>query len=217
MPVGQSINRALHRRAPWVFAAGGLLFFLIGAGVLGSHAAFDRFGERTVGTVTGSGQLGGTSSVRYVEFEFADPSGERFSGRSSGYGGTAGETILVEYLAGWPRWNRVAGAGRKARPWLGWVTAGGAAFTLIGLHWHVLARRRRRTKERLELDGKAATGHVTELASGAVRYEFLLDETRVQGRTLGVGFVGFEELTVGCVVPILFDPGDPEINVLACE
>jgi len=207
-----------QRFAPLLFSAFGLLFFAIGLGLAGSNAAFERWGEDVIGTVTDTGSTPGVDGANYVAYGFTDPDGVERSGRSSGYSGTVGETILIEYLSTWPSWNRVAGAGKRPAKWQWAICGFGGLFALIGVQWGFAIRNRRRLAARLEVRGRRATGRVLSVASNTVRYEFEAPtgET-IPGHTLGNPFPGLERFRAGEPAEILYDPEDPKRSVLDGE
>jgi hypothetical protein len=85
---------------------------------------------------TGSTRSTHGGSVRFVTYRFVDASGRAHTGTSSGYGGQAGQSILVEYAPRLPFVHRVAGEGRNTSYAWRWFIAGfGLFFLIVGSHW----------------------------------------------------------------------------------
>lgn len=207
-----------ERHAPMLFSAVGFVFFFIGIGLATSGALYDRFGVKASGTVTDTGQTGGNSSTNWLAFRFTAPDGEEYTGRSSGYSGRSGESVLIEYLSIHPGWNRVSGAGRRSQRWQWWIAGFGGAFALIGLHWGVSMRRRRQLRTQLKQSALQATGQVVRVSSnGVVQYLFAAGGQNIKGRTLGTNRELARTLKAGDELAVLYDSADPARNIWSQE
>lgn len=84
----------------------------------------------------GQTRSSGGGSVNFVRYRFVDSHGKTRTGTSSGYSGTTGEAILVEYASRYPFVHRVAGEGKTSGYAWRWPIAGlGLFFLVAGVHW----------------------------------------------------------------------------------
>jgi hypothetical protein len=90
------------------------------------------------GSIIDSGQIRSSrgGNISFIRYEFVDQFGETQTGRSSGYSGQKGESILVEYSTRFPSIHRVAGEGKMSQYEWRWPVAGfGFFFLVAGVHW----------------------------------------------------------------------------------
>lgn len=93
---------------------------------------------RVSGVVVSSGttRRSSGSSVNFVRYSFVDPSGGTHTGSSSGYSGSQGEPILLEYSPRFPSVHRVAGEGKgSGYQWRWFISGLGLLFLIAGAHW----------------------------------------------------------------------------------
>jgi len=90
------------------------------------------------GSIISSGQTRSSRSgnVNFIRYAFVDQFNTTRIGTSSGYSGTNGENIQVEYSSRFPSIHRVAGEGRTIGYVWRWPIAGFGLFLLVaGVHW----------------------------------------------------------------------------------
>ncbi|GAC1702367.1 MAG: hypothetical protein NVS9B4_07610 [Candidatus Acidiferrum sp.] len=116
------------------------LFFLalalVCAGLAARRVRVNHLFDSAPATITAQILPGSVSSLSshpgspYVKYSFTLPDGRTFTNSQGGYSGTAGDTILVEYVRNNPGLNRVAGSG-KTQNRLVWIFAVPAVLFLL--------------------------------------------------------------------------------------
>lgn len=127
-----------------------VLFALLLLGIGGRMVAYEHLltydGQDVLAQVVDTGsvlhQSGGY--VNYIEYRFTDAEGVVRDGRSSGYSGTVGETVRVQYSRRFPFVHRLSGAENKpGYEWRWWIVAAGGLSLLGGIHSLLYLRHRR--------------------------------------------------------------------------
>ena len=137
MPEARMQSQPLSVLPGTLLALIGLVLALVGGGKMYLNQRYTQEGKRVIGVVTASSMRSG---IRY-EFQTAD--GRTFTGRQSRYSGRPGETILLEYLASDPSWNRVAGSEQSDRQSFLPIGIVGVLTLLAGLYSIAYVLRRR--------------------------------------------------------------------------
>ena len=138
MPQARMGSKPLSVLPGTLLAVIGLVLALIGGGKMYLNQRYTQEGKRVIGVVTASSMRSG------IRYEFQTPDGRTFTGRQSRYSGRPGETILLEYLASDPSWNRVAGSEQSDRESFVPLGIVGLVTLVAGLYSVVYVLRQRR-------------------------------------------------------------------------
>ena len=196
---------------------GGILAFLPGLKILRNYQ-FQGGSDKVIAKISSSGRTTGSSSTRYVSYEFT-VAGSSFTGTTSGYGGAKGETILVEYVTSDPSINRVSGAGKRNKKWLWPMFGFGLFFAFVGTHWGWTVKKREELKKRLPKVGQKTMGKIAKIdLNKLIHYEF---EDQSGGSF--TGYAGpftqtlLDGLDVNKSIEVIYDRANPGDSILSLE
>lgn len=150
------------------FGYAGMVLFglvLVGFGMqpLLRDALLEAHGVQTLATVVNAGSVpsSGGSRVGFIRYAFKDSEGATHDGQSSGYSGTVGESVLIEYAPSLPFIHRLVGEDRRLTAGWRWAISGfGALLAVAGIHGLTVLRRTWRLAQRLRRASPRLTGRV---------------------------------------------------------
>jgi len=210
-------------------AIGSIAFFLFGLtlAVIGGRLIFYQYllsthGRKVVGEITEAGTFHRSSGVNsgFIKYSFIDSSGRYRSGRSSGYSGEVGETVLLEYVPSYPFVHRVSGEGNRiSYRWRWMICISGCIFGMAGIHWGIVTNRRILLAERLGKNGIAVVGRVMQIADGGrtIVYEYAIESEKYKGKTFAMPLETVKKFKPNDRVDLYVDPLSHRKSVLKIE
>ncbi|HEX7895984.1 MAG TPA: DUF3592 domain-containing protein [Terriglobales bacterium] len=121
----------------------GLVLLLISGGGMWINHLYQSEGIQVIAKVTNSSRMySSRSSYNVVYYRFTLSDGRTFTGNQSGYSGTPGSSILIDYLPSSPSTNRVDGSNTHDQKRLPLIMVAGAFFVFIGWQAYIVQRRK---------------------------------------------------------------------------
>jgi hypothetical protein len=200
----------------------GILLTVIGGRLILYDQLLTVHGREVIGEITDTGSTRRSSGgyVDFIRYRFRDASGEIHSGQSSGYSGTVGETIRLEYSPAFPFVHRVSGEGENTGYRWRWALLGiGLLFAVAGMHWFLHTRYRLRLADRLAREGAAVQGRVSRISDGGrtIEYRYATGAGSFRGKTMALPTAVVAEYSETDAVAVLYDPASHKRSVLKVE
>lgn len=191
----------------------GMLAFglvLVGFGLqpLIRDVLIEAHGVQTVATVVDAGSVpsSGGSRVGFIRYEFKDADGAPHAGQSSGYSGTVGESVLVEYAPSFPFVHRLVGEDRRLAKGWHWGMAGfGLLLLMAGTHSLIVLRRTWGLVQRLRRASPRLTGRVIRRSHDGrtLDYEYAASGRTRRRRTLPMPMSAWQGVSPGDDIALL--------------
>jgi len=186
----------------------GLLLTGFGLHPVMRDAVLDADGVQTLASVVDAGSVrsSGASRVGFIRYEFRDAEGTPHEGQSSGYSGTVGDAVLVEYAPAFPFVHRLVGEDRRLTPGWRWGIAGfGLLLVLASIHGLSVLRRTRRLIQQLRQAAPRLSGRVIRRSSDGrtVDYDFTVRGRLHRRRTLPLPRSAWEGVSPGDAIALL--------------
>ncbi len=200
----------------------GILLSVIGGRLILYDQLLTVHGRDVIGEIIDTGSVRHSSGgyVDFIRYRFKDAAGEIHSGQSSGYSGTIGETIRLEYSPVLPFVHRVSGEGENMGYRWRWAFLGvGLLFAVAGMRWFLHTRYRLRLVARLAREGAAVEGTVGRIADGGrtIEYRYTTEAGSFRGKTMALPPAVVGEYRETDTVEVLYDPASHKRSVLRIE